>query len=115
LDAGIILTTDKVDLVRDSAQKISELLKKGVLIKSSYIKYIFSDLTKVKSGMLEVAIINAKTAAETIAQNSASTLNGIRSANQGMFAIESIDSSGSESSSIMKKVRVVTSLEYYLK
>ena len=114
-NTGTTLTTNQVDLVRESVEKIGELVKSGVVINNSHIKYMFSKLNEVKPGMLDSAIINAKKAAQTFAKNSDSRLGTIRKASQGVFSINAADDSYNQEASLMKKVRVVTSIEYFLK
>jgi len=63
--------------------------------------------------MLDEATSNAEAAAQAFAKNSHSQLAGIRNASQGQITISDDNNSGM--SSIMKNVRVVTSVEYFLK
>jgi len=66
--------------------------------------------------MLNEATQNAKAAAETFAKNSNSSIGEIKAANQGVFSVSSPDGNfEGETTNIMKKVRVVTSIEFFLK
>jgi hypothetical protein len=60
--------------------------------------------------MIEEATRNARQSAEKFAKDSESTLGKIRRANQGQFSIEDRD----QSTPHIKKVRVVSTVEYYL-
>ena len=60
--------------------------------------------------MIEEATKNARAVAEKFAEDSNSTLGRIKSAQQGQFSIENRDSTTPQ----IKKVRVVSTLEYYL-
>jgi hypothetical protein len=53
--------------------------------------------------------------AGSFARNSQSKLGTIRSASQGLFTISDVNGQNSGNSSVLKKVRMVTSVEYYLK
>ena len=61
--------------------------------------------------MIEASTKNAREAAEKFAKDSGSKLGKIKRATQGFFSIENRD----EQTPWMKKVRVVTSVEYFLK
>ena len=60
--------------------------------------------------MIGEANQNARTAAEKFAMDSGSKLGKIKTATQGQFSIEDRD----ENTPFIKKVRVVTSVQYYL-
>jgi hypothetical protein len=60
--------------------------------------------------MIEEATKNARQAAQKFAKDSESELGKIKTANQGTFTIEDRDSN----TPYIKKVRVVTSVTYYL-
>ncbi len=113
-NSGISVKTSSVDLVTSTIQKISSLVQQGVLINSSNVRFMFTQLNDIKPAMLITATQAAKAAGETFAKNSDSKLGEISSANQGLFTIESANGNAYDDSSIMKKVRVVTSVSYYL-
>ena len=60
--------------------------------------------------MIEEATKNAREAAQKFAKDSDSELGKIKTANQGVFSIEARDSN----TPYIKRVRVVTSVTYYL-
>ena len=60
--------------------------------------------------MIEEATRNAREVAARFAQDSDSTLGKIRTASQGLFTIQDRDSNTPQ----IKKVRVVSTVEYYL-
>ena len=96
-------------------------------IRGRKLKYNFIGLNSVKPDMITEATRNARAAADRFASDSGSKVGSIRQANQGVFSISPANS-GSEAgepgeygfegfnadSSIMKTVRVVTSVQYYL-
>lgn len=117
--ANVVLTTPNVDNVAAKQQTISDLVQQGVVLNDSKINYVFTNLNNVKPEMLDAATANAKLAAEAFARNSHSALGGIRNASQGQFSISNADGSSvgpyAENSSVMKVIRVVTSVDYFLK
>ena len=92
-----------------------ELLNKGIAIVSgeydARVDYLFTGLNDLKPDMIAEATRNARQAAEQFANDSESKLGKIRSASQGQFSIEDRDAY----TPYLKKVRVVTSVVYYLK
>lgn len=61
--------------------------------------------------MIEAATVNAREVAEKFAKDSGSALGKIRRASQGQFTITDRDSN----TRWIKNVRVVTTVEYYLR
>ena len=118
LDQTLTVRTEQVDLVSNTYPQIGDLVSGGVNF-SSYgngVSYLFTDLNAVKPAMLKEATRNARQAAEEFARNSDSGVGKIRSANQGVFSIlprEEIPNQ-SETEQINKKIRVVSTVEYYL-
>ena len=111
----ITVTSSKVDLVRSLISEQGELLKQGIAITGGdyryNIQYDYTSLNDIKPQMIEEATMNAREAAEKFAKDSDSRLGKIKTANQGTFTIENRDSN----TPYIKKVRVVTSVTYYLK
>ena len=109
------VSTNKVDLVRKLMSQQADLLKQGVAITANdynnTVIYAFTNLNKVKPKMIEQATKNARMAAEKFAKDSESDLGNIKSADQGQISIEDRDAN----TPFIKKVRVVTSIVYYLK
>ncbi len=111
---SIIVQSNNVDLVKSTIQHIGDLVKTGVIINNTSVQYRFTNLNAIKLDMLTQATNNAKQAAEIFARISHSKLGGIKSASQGLFTIQSARGNAYDESSIMKKVRVVTTIEYFL-
>ena len=109
------VSTNKVDLVRKLMSQQADLLKQDVAITANdynnTVIYAFTNLNKVKPKMIEQATKNARMAAEKFAKDSESDLGKIKSADQGQISIEDRDAN----TPFIKKVRVVTSIVYYLK
>lgn len=110
----ITVTSTKVDLVRKLISEQGELLKRGIAITGGDYRYNvsfeYTSLNKIKPGMIEEATRNAREAAEKFAKDSESELGKIRHASQGQFSISDRDAN----TPYIKKVRVVTTIEYSL-
>lgn len=111
----ITVTSKNVDLIRKLITKQTELLKQGIAIAGGdyrySVSYEFTGLNNVKPQMIEEATKNARAAAEKFAKDSDSTLGKIRNASQGQFSISDRDSN----TPYIKNIRVVTTVNYYLK
>jgi hypothetical protein len=83
--------------------------------------YSFTTLNAIKPTMIAESTRNARAAAEQFADDSGADVGGIKSASQGYFSIGARDgdvdgeggSGGNDSPD--QKVRVVTSIEFYLR
>ncbi|MBE6215557.1 MAG: SIMPL domain-containing protein [Bacteroidales bacterium] len=112
----ITVYTSDVDKVLSLMGRQSELLKRGIVTGGSNqwenpVEFKYEGLNDIKPQMIEEATENAREAAEKFAKDSGSRLGKIKTANQGTFTIENRDSN----TPYIKKVRVVTSVTYYLK
>jgi hypothetical protein len=125
VEQQITVRSANVDKVAAAGQKTAELVQAGVVLSSNPgqggITYKFNGLNSIKPDMITVATKNARAAADRFAADSGSVVGSIRQANQGTFTILPADSGGDgeyggyqADSSIMKKVRVVATVEYYL-
>ena len=88
----------------------SELIKEDVIV-SIYNSYEYNGLNEIKPSMIAESLENARNAADEFAKNSRSRIGKMRTASQGYFEVENLD----ENTPQIKKVRVVTTVEYYLK
>lgn len=120
----ITVRTSRVDQVAAAAQKTMQLLQKGIVLTGAgrSLTYKFTGLNAIKPDMITEATRNARAAADRFAADSGSKVGSIRQANQGVFSILPEDQAGDAEgggymggdSSLMKTVRVVTSVQYYL-
>lgn len=109
----VLLRTEKVDVVKATMPKTDELVKEDVLISHSYEhrpQFIFTSLNDIKPDMIAEATEEARKAAQQFAEDSGSRVGRIRTAQQGYFTIEDLDSYTPD----VKRVRVVTTIEYTL-
>lgn len=110
LTVTITVATKKVAKVRELLNRQSELLKQGVAASNNYINYQFTGLNDIKPEMIAEATKNARVAADQFANDSDSKVGKIKTATQGQFSIDNADSSTPQ----LKKVRVVSTIIYYL-
>ncbi|WP_418186240.1 SIMPL domain-containing protein [Aliarcobacter vitoriensis] len=103
-----------VEKVREVSGKLFELSQQGILFRvddwDSKIEYLYTKLNDIKPTMIEEATANAREVAQKFAQDSKSKLGKIKRATQGQFEINSRD----KNSEHIKKVRIVSTVEYYL-
>ena len=110
----ISVYSTKVDEVRNAMRKIVELIQKGIALAGQDYQarpqFLFTKLNDLKPEMIEEATRNAREVAEKFAKDSNSRLGKIKKASQGQFSIDDRDSDTPH----IKKVRVVSTVEYYL-
>lgn len=78
---------------------------------------MFTQVNELKPPMIAEATARASEAAEQFARDSRTTLGGIRRANQDVFEILARDQASgiAQESQVAKTVRVVSTVEYFLK
>lgn len=110
----VVVTSEKVDLVRSLITRQTELLRKGIaIVAGDYnysINYEYTGLNEIKPEMIAEATANAREAADKFAADSHSELGKIKTAQQGQFSISDRD----QYTPNIKSVRVVTYITYYL-
>jgi len=116
----MVRSTD-IDRIRQAAQGVSELVDSGVVLSSDYgpsgPTYVFNGLNDIKPEMIAEATASAREAADQFAQDAKAELGGLRRANQGVFQILARDQAPGimEQQQPVKTVRVVSTVEYYLR
>lgn len=114
-DTGLTVSTKNIDQVEAAVQKTGDLVQQGIVVTNSNAVYRFSNLNTIKPGMLDEATQSAHETGESFAKNARASLGYIRRASQGLFTISDANSNFDSGNAIMKKVRVVTTVEYQLK
>lgn len=126
IDNVIQVRSNQVDNIDRVSRMTDELLRRGVIIsdRNEYqgaVRYYYTKLNEIKPEMLTDATRNAREAAMQFAKESNSKIGKLKRANQGLFSILDRDQSLSGQSEggyasgvndLMKKVRVVVSVEY---
>jgi len=110
----VTVYSEDIKRVREMMNSLSELGRSGIAFTGnnyqSQTKYIFTRLNEVKPEMIEEATKQARVVAQKFAADSQSKLGKIRKASQGQFSISARDQNNPH----IKKVRVVSTVEYYL-
>ena len=127
VEQTVTVQSANVDKIAKAGEKTADLVQAGIVVGDNNgqggIKYKFNGLNALKPDMITEATRNARSSADRFAADSGSQVGSIRSASQGVFSISAADSvstgngdGGGDSgdSSIMKKVRVVATVDYYL-
>lgn len=107
----VTVFTKNLELVRKLQQTLETDLVNRNILANSYADYQYLGLNDIKPAMIAESLENARTAADEFAKNSHSRIGKMRTASQGYFEVEDLD----ENTPQVKKVRVVTTVEYYLK
>ena len=112
--ANISITTSDINKITAAVSNTNQLVESGVLLTNNYVTYSYNELNSVKAEMLNDALGNAKISARQFANQSDSELGKIRNASQGLFTITGLDGASNENS-LKKKIRVVTTVQFFLK
>ncbi len=110
----VTVYSHNIDRVHGVMSGLGQLGKQGIaLTGNSYDtrpEYIFTRLNEIKPAMIEEATIKAREVALKFANDSNSVLGKIKRASQGQFSISARDKNNPH----IKKIRVVSTVEYYL-
>lgn len=110
----ITVYSENVEQVRGIMSLLGELGKEGIVFTTDSYQaqpdYVFTRLNEVKPEMIEEATKKAWEVAEKFALDSNSELGKIKQARQGQFSISARDRHNPH----LKKIRVVSTIEYYL-
>ena len=109
----VTLRSPRVEAVKGAIQRSGDLIREGVALVRSYeynTTFLYTALDAIKPAMIAEATRDARKAAEQFARDSNSRVGGIRNAQQGYFDIQDRDAFSPE----FKKVRVVTTVQYFL-
>lgn len=127
VEQEITVMTSRVDQVASAAQQTMSLMREGIVLNGDRghgLTYRFTGLNAVKPDMITEATKSARAAAERFASDAGSRVGSIRQASQGVFSILPANSGdagendggygANADGSLMKTVRVVTTVDYYL-
>ena len=107
---NISVYTTKANIVEKLSNLEADLLNEDIIV-SAYTSYEYNGLNEIKPAMIAESLEKARESAEEFAKNSHSKIGKMKTASQGYFSVEDLD----ENNPQIKKVRVVTTVEYYLK
>jgi hypothetical protein len=119
----VLVRSTEPDRIERTSQRVGALVSSGVVLSSGQEyggggpTFVFTQLDTLKPQMIRQATARAREAAEQFTADSRSSLGGIRQASQGVFEILARDQAPGiqEQSQIEETVRVVSTVEYFLK
>ena len=116
------MTLRSTDIARaqNAVRRQFELVRRGVILdEGSGMAYTFTKLNDIKPKMVAEATRDARASAEKFAGDSGTSVGTIKSATQGYFEINARDGDSGGgwgvSDTPYKKVRVVTTVDFYLR
>ena len=111
----VTLRTNRVTEALAALRRSGQLVARGVMLGTEDggggPEFDYTRLNDIKPALIAEATANARKSAEQFAKDSGARLAGIRSANQGVVSISDRDRGSPQ----VKTVRVVTTVEYFLK
>jgi hypothetical protein len=111
----VLLRSARVDEIRKAMEKSDQLVQSGIALGGDEYggrgEFLFTGINQIKPSMIEEATVNARKAAEKFAADSNTRVGTIRRATQGPVEINDRDSSSPH----RKIIRVVTTVDYFLK
>lgn len=119
----LLVRSDEPATILEASQKVVDLVGAGVVLSSEEDygpaggpTFLFTNLNDLKPEMIADAIARGREGALRFARDSESRLGGIRHANQGLFEILPRHQAPgiSEGTQVLKTVRVVSTVEYFL-
>jgi hypothetical protein len=117
----LVARSNEPQKIAAASQAVGELIAANVVLQSADYSggptYVFTKLNDVKPAMLAEATRNAREAAGEFAKESKTQVGSIRRASQGVFEILPRDPAPgiAEGAQIEKTLRVVATMDYYLK
>jgi hypothetical protein len=120
IENSLYVNSLKVDALAAFSGKVAEFISQGISVTRSDVRYYLDKFNDLRPVLIVEATKNAQQVAESFALTTGSQLGGIRRANQGVISFLSPDTAPDQNHSsgeysLMKKIRVVSTLEFYLK
>lgn len=114
------LRSTDIKRAQDAVRRQFDLVRRGVVLEEgSGMAYTFTKLNSIKPAMVAEATKDARASAEQFAKDSGTSVGTIKSATQGYFDIQARDGDSGGgwgvSDTPYKKVRVVTTVDFYLR
>lgn len=114
------LRSTDIKRAQNAVRRQFDLVRRGVVLEEgSGMAYTFTKLNSVKPAMVAAATKDARASAEQFAKDSGTSVGTIKSATQGYFDIQARDGDSGGgwgvSDTPYKKVRVVTTVDFYLR
>lgn len=110
----VTLRSTRVREALAALRRSGDIVARGVMLNTEEgggPSFDYTGLNAIKPALIAEATANARKSAEQFAKDSGARIGGIRSANQGVVSIENRDAGSPQ----IKKIRVVTTVEYFLR
>ena len=110
----VTLRSSRVAEALAALRRSGDIVARGVMLNTDEgggPDFDYTKLNDIKPALIAEATSNARKSAEQFAKDSGARIGGIRSANQGVINIENRDAGSPQ----IKKIRVVTTVEYFLR
>ncbi len=120
INQRMLLRTNDIARAQKAVANQFDLVRRGVTVQEgSSMRYTFTKLNDIKPPMVAEATRDAAMPPSSSPRISGTGVGGIKSATQGYFSIDARDGEGGEgygnADTPHKKVRVVTTVDFYLK
>jgi len=114
------LRSTDIKRAQSAVKRQFDLVRRGVVLEEgSGMAFTFTKLNAIKPGMVADATKDARASAEQFAKDSGTSVGTIKSATQGYFEVQARDGDSGGgwgvSDTPYKKVRVVTTVDFYLR
>lgn len=114
------LRSNDIKRAQSAVKRQFDLVRRGVVLEEgSGMAYAFTRLNSIKPAMVAEATKDARASAEQFAKDSGTSVGSIKSATQGYFEVAARDGDSGGgwgvSDTPYKKVRVVTTVDFYLR
>ena len=114
------LRSTDIKRAQSAVKRQFELVRRGVVLEEgSGMAFTFTKLNAIKPPMIAAATKDARASAEQFAKDSGTSVGPIKSATQGYFEVQARDGDSGGgwgvSDTPYKKVRVVTTVDFYLR
>lgn len=114
------LRSTDIKRAQSAVKRQFELVRRGVVLEEgSGMAFTFTKLNAIKPAMVADATKDARASAEQFAKDSGTSVGSIKSATQGYFEVQARDGDSGGgwgvSDTPYKKVRVVTTVDFYLR
>ncbi len=110
----VTLRSSRVAEALAALRRSGDIVSRGVMLNTDEgggPDFDYTRLNDIKPALIAEATANARKSAEQFAKDSGARIGGIRSANQGVISIGNRDAGSPQ----IKKIRVVTTVEYFLR
>lgn len=119
IESTVSVNSQKVDNLDKLSSLTGELINQSISVSRTGVRFYLDKFNSLRPQLIAEATKNAQEVATSFAKTTGSQLGGIRKGNQGSISMTSLDASPNQEydegiGSLMKKIRVVSTIEFYL-